>query len=394
MACRWLLLASVLLLGVVGPSSVAAGPPTQRRPLVLAHYMPWFEAKPESPQWGWHWTMNHFQPDTVADDGRRQIASHFYPRIGPYDSGDPAVLEYHLLSMRLAGIDGVIVDWYGLTDFRDYAVLHRNTTRLLEQAERLGMKFVICYEDQTIPALVEGQRLRSADRVAHAIGEIEWLGKYWFKSPSYLLLDGRPVLLSFGHDGLTADEWSQCSERLSFPVASFSQSQRRPGAIGAFDWPVPADPVGTMQRFQQAMQEWPAAIPVAYPRFVDIYAEAGVGDSYGRLADDEGRSFRQMLRQGLASGAELVQIATWNDWGEGTMIEPSREFGLRDLEIVQQLVAGDSGLTAADLQLPHRLFQARRTAAASPAKLDEIALLLAAGKAGEARRVLAGLTGG
>ena len=52
--------------------------------------------------------------------------------------------------MKLAGIDGVIVDWYGLTDYRDYAVLHRNTTRMLQQCERLKMKFVICYEDQTI----------------------------------------------------------------------------------------------------------------------------------------------------------------------------------------------------------------------------------------------------
>ena len=365
-----------------------AGPRDDGQPVVLAHYMPWFAAKPQSPQWGWHWTMNHFDPERVDSAGRRPIASHFYPRIGPYDSGDAAVLEYHLLSMRLAGIDGVIVDWYGLTDFRDYAVLHRNTTRLLEQAERLGMKFVVCYEDQTIPALVEAGRLAASGRVAHAAGEIEWLGKYWFKSASYLLHEGRPVVLSFGHDGLTTEEWSQCIEQLSFPVAYFSQSQRRPGAIGGFDWPVPADPVGTMRRFQQAMHEWPAAIPVAYPRFVDIYAEAGVSDSYGRLADDQGRSFRQMLRQALASRASIIQLATWNDWGEGTMIEPSQEFGLRDLEAVQTLIAADSGFTAADLELPYRLYEARRAAAADPERLDEIALLLATGRASMAKDAL------
>jgi len=26
----------------------------------------------------------------------------------------------------------------------------------------------------------------------------------------------------------------------------------------------------------------------------------------------------------------MVQIATWNDWGEGTGIEPTAEFGYRD----------------------------------------------------------------
>jgi hypothetical protein len=30
--------------------------------------MPWYEAKPFSPDWGWHWTMNHFDPEH-ADAG-------------------------------------------------------------------------------------------------------------------------------------------------------------------------------------------------------------------------------------------------------------------------------------------------------------------------------------
>ena len=373
------------------PTALASEREVQVQPTVLAHYMPWYQAKSAGRNWGWHWTLNQFDPEKEADDGRREIASHFYPRIGPYDSGDTAVLEYHLLSMRLAGIDGVIVDWYGLTDFRDYALLHHNTTRLLEQSERLGMKFVICYEDQTIPALVEARRVAAADRVAHAVKEIEWLGKYWFKSPSYLLLDNKPVMLSFGLDGLAADEWSRCIEQVSFPVAYFSQSRRRPAAIGGFDWPVPADPIGTMTRFYEAAPSWSAAIPVAYPRFVDIYAEAGVGDSYGKLADDGGRSFRQMLRRGLQSGGPIVQLATWNDWGEGTMVEPSREFGLRDLEIIQGLIAADSGLTAADLELPYQLYQARQGAVAPAEKLDEIGMLLAAGQVREARLLLDGL---
>ena len=33
---------------------------------------------------------------------------------------DPAVLEYHVLLMKLGGIDGVIVDWYGQDNYYDY----------------------------------------------------------------------------------------------------------------------------------------------------------------------------------------------------------------------------------------------------------------------------------
>ena len=54
----------------------------QSRPLVLAHYMPWYEAKPLSQNWGWHWTMNHFDPERI-ERGRRSIASNYYPLIGP-----------------------------------------------------------------------------------------------------------------------------------------------------------------------------------------------------------------------------------------------------------------------------------------------------------------------
>src|SRR6195256_7055845 len=77
--------------------------PARAKPL-LVHYMPWFVSQPYSGSWGWHWTMNHFNPNLVNTNGQRQIAAWYYPLIGPYDSIDPPVLEYHVLLMRLAGI--------------------------------------------------------------------------------------------------------------------------------------------------------------------------------------------------------------------------------------------------------------------------------------------------
>jgi hypothetical protein len=389
-AAGTLLLGVTMLLTTFASADEAAAKPES--PLVLAHYMPWFEAKPFSQTWGWHWTMNHFDPEKQTD-GKQEIASHFHPLIGPYDSSDVDVIEYHLLTMKLAGIDGVIVDWYGLTDFRDYAILHRNTTRVLEQCERLKMKFVICYEDQTIPALVEAKRITAAERVSHVAAEITWLRKYWFKSGSYVKLDGRPVLLSFGQTGLTDDEWSRCLARSEANVTYFSQHHRRAAAIGAFDWPVPSEALKAFERFHKDARSWPRAIPVAFPRFVDIYAQAKVGPSYGRLDDDEGKSFRKMLELGLKSKAPIVQLATWNDWGEGTQIEPSHEFGYRDLETVQKLrVIGKDrpdSATADDLRLPLQLLQQRRRAKeagdSNTRRLDEIAELISSRQLANAR---------
>ncbi|MEZ6107459.1 MAG: hypothetical protein R3B96_15390 [Pirellulaceae bacterium] len=37
-------------------------------PLIMAHYMPWYSADGGAGRWGWHWTMNHFDPTRVTED--------------------------------------------------------------------------------------------------------------------------------------------------------------------------------------------------------------------------------------------------------------------------------------------------------------------------------------
>lgn len=391
-----LLLALCALPAFGGEAGAGAAVAAAPRPLILTHYMPWYAAKPFSPAWGWHWTMNVFDPATAVD-GKPRIASHFHPLIGPYDSGDPRVLEYHLLTMKLAGIDGVIVDWYGLQDLNDYAQLHRNTQRLVDLAGRFGMRVAICYEDQTIPALVAAGRLEAAKRVDHARSEIAWLAEHWFPLPNYVRLQGQPVLLSFGQTGLTDAEWSQCLADGKAPVAYFSQHWRKAAAVGAFDWPIPTEGMQAVERFHAEARGWRQAIPVAFPRFVDIYAEAKVSASYGRIEDRAGATFREALAKALESGAPLVQVATWNDWGEGTVVEPSHEFGYRDLEVLQELRRQrlDPGFqaTGSDLRLPLALHHLRQTvtAAAAGPRLDAVAAKLAAGDLAQARADLEAL---
>ena len=88
----------------------------------------------------------------------------------------------------------------------------RSTTATLalfvEQAAGPGWSSPICYEDQTIPRLVKAGRLDAGKRVEHARREIGWLRENWFARPSYLKINGQPVLLSFGQDGLSDAEWA------------------------------------------------------------------------------------------------------------------------------------------------------------------------------------------
>ena len=119
--------------------SCATPPPD--RPLVLVHVMPWFESKPVSGRWGWHWTMGK----TDADNG--ELASHARPTLGAYDSSDPAVIATQIALMKASGVDGAIIDWNGPEGFADYEMIHRNTGLLIAELRRAGLRFAICAED-------------------------------------------------------------------------------------------------------------------------------------------------------------------------------------------------------------------------------------------------------
>ncbi len=388
-----------LCLSAVLPTPAPAAAPEAKR-LLMAHYLPWFTAKPFSPAWGWHWTMNHYDPDHVVN-GRRDAPSRFRPLIGLYDSGDPDALECQALLMKLSGIDGVIFDWYGNDETQDYGLDNRNTERMIPILRRAGLRFAVCYETQTVPNEIKSGALAAPDAVAHGRRLMAWMQAHFFSDPSYLALEGRPVLLSFGNPYYSADQWAQILSGLPTKplLCTESASLVAPASVGAFDWPQPgggtAGEAVEMDRFYGRASGLSLSIPAAFPRFDDIYAEAGVGPSYGHIDDRDGRTYEDTLTRALQSRAPTVQLVTWNDWGEGTQIEPSVEFGYRDLETTQRLrrefldPAFPGG--AADLRLPVAWYGLRKRYAADAAvraKLDAFFPLVVAGRMGEARALL------
>lgn len=324
--------------------------------------------------------MNHYDPVWTDATGRRELASWYYPEIGPYDSMDPLVMEYQVLLMKLAGIDGVIVDWYGVDDFVDYPGIEERTRAMLGWVERAGLTFCLCYEDRTIAAEIEFGHISAAEGILHAQMAMSHAEEVYFSSPSYQRLDGKPVLLNFGPVYfLSSRDWNQILSVLSTTnqPAFFTLHQRLLPAMGAFSWPpmwlAPSDgemTVATLESYLNSLEQtaasapWPAFISSAFPRFHDIYAEAGVSESYGRISDREGATFRETLARGMTNASAMVQLVTWNDYGEGTQVEPTREFGHRDLEAVQELrrLHLDAGFVGEgrDLELPGRLLAQRR----------------------------------
>ncbi len=182
---------------------------------VYVHYMPWFEDKSTSPdgKWGMHWTMNNQNPDMILPNGRRQIATWFYPLIGPYASSDPDVIDYHTLLMKYAGIDGVIVDWPGSHNVYDYALLQRNTDALFVHIPIVGLQFAVCYEDATLKYV---KSIAGIDTILAAQQDFEFLQAHYFASNNYIKIDNQPLVLCFGPQVLKAqNQWQQTFSGLS-----------------------------------------------------------------------------------------------------------------------------------------------------------------------------------
>jgi len=390
------------------PSTSTPTPPERpQRPLLMAHYMPWYQTPDVNGYWGWHWTMNHFNPAQMDENGRPQIASHTMPLTGPYDSMDDALLEYQVALMKLSGIDGVIVDWYGIDEFWDYGVLNRATGKLFTSIKQAGLQFAICYEDQTIKHMVDNKHLATADVYTHGQTVMRYLQETWFGDDAYLKSDGRPVLLTFGPQYYaSAADWEKLFSVLDVqPV--FITLDKRVGTVAtsSFPWPpmwASKDGVLTQTALENYLKPFYAKVggdayrvAGAFPGFHDIYKEAGVSEGYGFLDAQDGETFRFTLELALSSSPDVVQLITWNDYGEGTSIEPTEEFGYRYLEMVQEarrVMAGDAfTFTAKDLRLPLRLFNLRREHAGDAAvnkRLDEAFAALIAGDVDAAKVII------
>jgi hypothetical protein len=389
-ATRRSFLALACLFFVTLPLSAASSKP------VLVYYMPWFVAKPYSDNWGWHWTMNHFDPDVTDASGQKQIASWYHPLIGPYDSADPVVLEYHVLLMKLAGIDGIIVDWYGRDNHLDYAINNERTSAIFKYARKAGLKFALCYEDRTILQQINDGVLAATNAIAHAQQTMRFVQSNYFGDPSYLQWSNRPVLLNFGPQYFKANEqWESILSALGpgRQPAFFTEDNRLPIGAGAFNWPpmwlslTPgargvlsiAALENYLANFEQNGSTWPAYISSAFPRFHDIYQPAGVRDYWGYLGDRKGEILRMTWSRAMTNRSAMVQIVTWNDFGEGTVVEPTVEYGYRDLGIIQDLRREHLDKSFAnrtnDLALATRVYQLRRAAVTNSAlnvNLDEV----------------------
>lgn len=365
---------------------------TKTNPMKLyMHYMPWFQSKPVSGFWGSHWTMTNRNPDVVDEDGKRQIASHYYPLIGPYDSKDPDVIEYHLLLMKYAGIDGVLIDWYGTYALNDYRVNLIASNALIDKLGEVGIQFAIVYEEYTAGIVEDKTSITAIDA---ARTDVKYIQDNYFSKPEYIRINDSPLLLTFGPRFFrTATQWGQIFSALSakpkfLPLWNHTSYT---GAYnnGEFSWVDFNESLNELTSFYNKKPYAEILIGSAYPGFHDYYEEGGTGTSYGYMPALEGATLQNTLNRAKARNIDYLQLVTWNDFGEGTAIEPTSEDGFSHLERIQQF-AGVT-YTVSDLEVIYSYYlkkKALKGNTAAEQKLATVFQQLVALRVNEAKELL------
>jgi glycoprotein endo-alpha-1,2-mannosidase len=347
--------------------------------VIYMHYMPWFQSKEISGYWGSHWRMNTANPETVDDDGKRQIASHYYPLIGPYDSKDPDVIEYHLLLMKYAGVDGLLIDWYSSHNINDYRAILDAVNSMVSFTDDVGMDYALVYEDYTAGA-IEDQTSKTSMEAAKA--DLAYMQKEYFSQDQYITFDDKPLLLTFGPRFFKqGSQWTEIfsglKEKPKFLPLWNHSSLTGDTYNGEFSWIDFNSDLSQLNNFyNRASLE--IMIGSAYPGFHDYYVEGGWGTSYGYVPFNDGQTLSNTLAKAKEKNVKHLQLVTWNDFGEGTVIEPTLENEFQSLKLIQQFAGVSYG--EEELRMIHEYFIKKKKYKGDDAaieKLSRVFLLLA-----------------
>jgi glycoprotein endo-alpha-1,2-mannosidase len=294
---------------------------------VLAFYYGWYGREPRTGSWI-HWAG--------VDDGARAIANatHF-PRLGPYDSHDGKLVEQHCRWAKEAGITGFIVSWWRRGDFQD-----RGMPLMLDTAHRLGLSVTIYFE-QVIPP--------TAPTPEAATEDLRYVLEHYGRHPAWLRVNGKPVIFVYGRAvGQLKEGWAAVKAAVDQQYgggALLIGDRISQDAARMFDGIHTYNPTGsTSGKSAEEIRAWARSAFASWietageDRIACVTVLPGYDDSkLGRkpprpITDrDNGDTYRVMWEEALRANPDWVVICSWNEWHEGSEIEPSVEDGNREL---------------------------------------------------------------
>ncbi|RLE85911.1 MAG: hypothetical protein DRJ67_08230 [Thermoprotei archaeon] len=305
--------------------------------LVLAFYYPWY-GNPAGPSHRWfHWN----NPPGVAYESI--AAATDYPLMGPYDSWDARVVKAHIAMAKAAGIDGFICSWWGINTFEDIAF-----ARILNVAKKENFYVTIYYE--SVRELSEDDMVR----------ELSYVLKKYSSHPAFLKIDGKPAIFIYAVEtkGRSLAFWRRVLERVGEKTnidAVYIGDTYNLSFLTVFEGLHTYNPIW-IENHNEVYRELSEKVKSFAPlsgglrRFWCATVAPGYDDRKIRkpgkyVSRREGAYYEKTWRAAIDSGADLVLICTWNEWHEGTEIEPSREYGFKYLDLTRRFAEEYKNIT-------------------------------------------------
>ena len=332
---------------------------------VYVHYMPWFQSLEIDGFWGQHWTMKNRDPTFIDAQNKREIASHYYPLIGPYSTRDKDLQQYHLLLMKLSGVDGVIFDWYGQRDVLDFENIKLGMESFIEELDKTDLEFAVMYEDRVIK---EQRTSLTAIQISQAVGDLQYVEEKYFSKENYINIKENPLFMVFGPNYIDAPEdWHEILSLLKREISLLTLwgSQSKVGennSVGEYAW-IDENHIQTVSGYYNYVIDFDTNIVggIVYPGFNDYYIEGGWKSNLDydwQIENKETITFQETFDETLKHEVDFIQVATWNDFGEGTQIEPTLEYGFKYLNLLQKYT--EASYTEEDLKIPYYIYKLRK----------------------------------
>ncbi len=301
---------------------------------VLAFHYVWY-GTPWGPAGQWRgWKNEAYDADRVFN-GRRNVTVAHYPLDGVYDSLSEDTIRRQLQEAELAQIDGFILSWWGIGDYSDQ-VLDRFMALAPES-------FVtIYYETAMTFKLRDQSREQAIQRITEDLKDL--LERYK-DNPRWIKVEGKPLFVLYIVANYSVEEWQRIKgevEQAYGPVFFLGDTYNL-DYLQVMDGLHTYNPIGITLR-GDSLEETYTRVAEDCHKQGKLFAGTacpGYDDRKIRtpglyVAREDGGYYERSWSACRRSGADWVLICSYNEWYEGSEIEPSQEYGLEYLYLTRQ----------------------------------------------------------
>ena len=283
--------------------------------LLGVFYYPWTGGNPEkSPDNQWlHWKDGkNNPPKTWASNYLPDYSSGFDPYNRLYSSKDIEIIKKQLVLMKKAGIDFVISSWWGQNHYTDQT-LDIIFNQVLPSSGNADIKFAIYYEKEGF----------ADTKKSDIINDINYIKNKYARSPYYLKIDGKPVIFVYntksGRSQETSREnalkWKEIRDETDIytDLKIFNGYQNIVNYADSWHEYAPATKTGFKQ-----VGNYSALVTPGFHKW----------NESPRLIREDFKRFEYNVITLKNSDVQFKLIETWNEWGEGTGIEPAQKINM------------------------------------------------------------------